>query len=94
MSFADGGLKAIYDVVLSHLVSRAAENAMYVPSANSLSRPQAAPTCLIDPDGAVVCRAPRNKEVLTAGALTSGSADFRTDRPDHAFVTLGVSSAV
>ncbi|MBN2625877.1 MAG: hypothetical protein JXA95_04355 [Spirochaetales bacterium] len=48
----------------SHLVSRAAENAMYVLSANSASLHQLAPTCLIDPDGSILEEAPLDREVL------------------------------
>ena len=77
VSFADGGApKAKYDVVLSHLVSRAAENAMYVLSANSVSRPQSAPTCLVDPDGKVVCRAPRREEALITGVVAFDLPSF------------------
>lgn len=85
VSFADGGApEAKYGVVHAHLVSRAAENAMYVLSANSVSRPQAAPTCLVDPDGVVVCRAPRDKEALVTGVVTLGPPTFgRMGRISH-----------
>lgn len=85
VSFADVGAdKAKYDVVLAHLVSRAAENVMYVLSANSVSRSQGAPTCLVDPDGRLVCRAPRNKEALITSTIAVGPPNFgRTGRIRH-----------
>ena len=77
VSFADGGpIRAKYDVMLAHLVSRAAENVMYVLSANSVSLPQVAPTCLVDPDGRLVCRAPPNEEALVTGTITVGPPSF------------------
>jgi len=67
---------AKYDVIRAHLVTRAAENGMYILSANSTSRSQTAPTCLIDPDGRVVCSAPRDQEALVSGVVTIGPPPF------------------
>lgn len=69
VSFADTGReeqKGRFNTIQSHLVSRAAENVMYVLSANSISQKQMAPTCLIDPDGNVTAAAPRDEEYLLA----------------------------
>ena len=71
----------------SHLVSRAAENVMYVLSANSTSQHQLAPTCLIDPDGNVVAAAPLNKEYLLAAEIEIGEPNFgRQGRLEYAKV--------
>ncbi len=69
VSFADTGKEeqpARINTIQSHLVSRAAENVMYVLSANSTSQRQWAPTCLVDPDGEVRAAAPLNEEYLLA----------------------------
>jgi len=69
VSFADVDKKeqkGRFNIIQSHLVSRAAENAMYVMSANSISQQQGAPTCVIDPDGKVIDSAPLNQEYLLA----------------------------
>jgi predicted amidohydrolase len=77
VSFADvGPHKDKYDVVLAHLVSRAAENAMYVLSANSVSGPQVAPTCLVDPDGRLLARAPRTGEALITKTISIDPPNF------------------
>lgn len=69
------GLRICYEI-RSHLITRAAENAVYVLTANSTSRPQQAPTCLVDPDGEVVCSSPRNREALITGAVAIREAPF------------------
>lgn len=71
VAFAMGGPPAWkLNVARSHLISRAAENGMYVLSANSISTSQTAPTCLIDPDGRVLACAPRNREALITGVVS------------------------
>lgn len=87
VSFADvsredqpGRLNAIQ----SHLVSRAAENVMYVASANSISQRQLAPTCVIDPDGIVIAAAPLNEEYLLTTVIEIGEPGFgRRGRLDY-----------
>lgn len=72
VSFADIGepeQKSKIDIIRSHLVSRAVENVMYVLSANSTSRQQLAPTCLMDPDGNVIAAAPVNEEFLLTAEI-------------------------
>jgi omega-amidase len=70
VSFSMGGPPASkFPVARAHLISRAAENSMYVLSANSTSRAQTAPTCLIDPDGRILASAPRNRETLITGIV-------------------------
>ncbi|MBB6480448.1 carbon-nitrogen hydrolase family protein [Spirochaeta isovalerica] len=79
VSFTDIGPKEQknkIDVIQSHLVSRAAENVMYLLSANSISQHQLAPTCLINPDGYVIERAPLNKESLIVREIDFMSPDF------------------
>ena len=77
VAFADGAnAKLKMNVLRSHLVSRAAENAMYVLSANSISRPQAAPSCFIDPDGRVLDAAPPDREALIVGDIAIEEPDF------------------
>ena len=77
VSFADGGSsKTKYGVIQSHIVTRATENAMYVLTANSTSSAQVAPTCLVDPDGGIVCSAPRDKEALITGVVEVGQPPF------------------
>lgn len=80
-----------HEVMRAHLISRAAENAMYVLAANSASGPQLSPTCLIDPDGRQVCSAPKNKEALIVGEVEVGPPPFgRQGRIQHSsrLVTL------
>ena len=70
--FADIGReeqKARRNTIQSHLVSRAAENVMYLMSANSVSQQQWAPTCVIDPDGNVVGLAPSDEEYLLTAEI-------------------------
>lgn len=73
-----------YELIKSHLITRAVENAMYVLSVNSISAYQTAPTCLIDPDGAVLEIAPPEEEyLLTFGYERSGSNFGRDGRILH-----------
>jgi omega-amidase len=85
VSSADvGPSETKYDVLRAHLVTRAAENAMYVLSANTISGPQLSPTCLLDPDGMEVCSAPKNKEALIAGEIVVSPPSFgRRGRIQH-----------
>lgn len=72
VSFADVGeyeQRGKINIIQSHLVSRATENVMYVLSANSTSKQQLAPTCLIDPDGDVLGIAPLNEEYLLTAEI-------------------------
>ncbi len=56
-------------VARAHLVSRAAENGLWLLTANSLSRAQNAPTCLVDPDGTVLEELPDGREGLLVGTV-------------------------
>lgn len=60
-----------YDIIQSSLVSRAAENVMYVAAANSISNHQTAPTCIINPDGRVLAIAPKTDECLVSAEIES-----------------------
>lgn len=64
------------DVYRSHLVSRASENAMWVLSANSASRAQLAPSCLIDPDGNVKVECRSDEEDVCIGVASIGEPGF------------------
>lgn len=57
----DGGR---YEIIRSHMITRAVENAFYLMSANSISKVQTAPTCLVTPDGDVAEVAPPASEHL------------------------------
>ena len=79
ISFTDVGKpeqKGKLNVIQSHLVSRAAENIMYVLSANSISQYQLAPTCLINPNGLILEVAPLNKESLITREIEILPHDF------------------
>ena len=64
------------ETIQAHLISRATENAMFVLSANSVSQNQLAPTCLIDPDGNVLSKAPSNQEYLLAAEIEINKPGF------------------
>ncbi len=53
-----------YDLIQSHLRTRAVENIVPVISVNSAGVYQTAPTAVIDPDGTVVSELPRHTEQL------------------------------
>jgi len=75
---------ARYELIKSHLITRAVENAMYVLSVNSISGYQTAPTCLINPDGEVLEIAPPQEEyLLTFEYERSGSNFGRDGRIQH-----------
>ncbi|MHC4885091.1 MAG: carbon-nitrogen hydrolase family protein [Planctomycetota bacterium] len=57
----------------AHLMSRAAENGIWILAANNLNGVQNAPTCLIDPDGNVVAEASTNREALIVGRVRRGA---------------------
>jgi len=80
-----------YEIIKSHLVTRAVENAMYVMSVNSSTKHQTAPTCLIDPDGNTLAVAPRDGEYLLTFELTDlGSSFGRDGRIKHSKELAGV----
>lgn len=53
-----------YNIIKSHLITRAVENVMTVVSVNSISDFQTAPTAVININGTTVIEAPKNKEYL------------------------------
>ena len=53
-----------YDLIKSHLKTRAIENVIPVLSVNSAAKNQTAPTAAIDQNGAVVSELPRHEEAL------------------------------
>jgi len=73
-----------YEIIKSHLVTRAVENAMWVIFVNSISKHQTAPTCLIDPDGNVLEVAPKDREYLLKFNLVNPESNFgREGRIKH-----------
>ena len=79
ISFTDIGKpeqKKKIDIIQSHLVSRATENVMYLLSANSTSQYQLAPTCLINPDGYILEKAPINEESLIFQEIEINEPNF------------------
>lgn len=82
---------ARYELIKSHLMTRAVENAMYILSVNSISGYQTAPTCLIDPDGEVVEIAPPEEEYLLTFDYEKLSSNFGRDgRIQHSKELLGI----
>ena len=78
--------------------TRAAENGMFVVSANDARAPQMMVSAICDPDGRDLARAPENEEAMLFAKLDRSSvkADFlearRTDlwnRPEHRDLLLG-----
>ena len=63
-------------VAEAHLVSRAVENCFHVVAANSCSRPQGAPTCVVDASGAVLDRAAWDVEGLAVATVSKVVPDF------------------
>lgn len=53
-----------FNAAKAHLVSRAAENGIYILAANNLNGVQNCPTCIIDPDGNILAEADPCKEML------------------------------
>jgi hypothetical protein len=49
---------------------------MYVMSANSISQPQMAPTCIIDLDGNVIAAAPLNEEYFLSAEIEIAKPGF------------------
>ena len=80
-----------YEVIRSHLITRAVENAMFCLSANSLSNLQTAPTCVINPDGIVLRSAPRNEECLLTVEVEQDDANMgRAGRIKHSRELVGI----
>ncbi len=65
-----------YEIIKSHLITRAVENVMYVMSANSISNHQLAPTCLINPDGIILQSAPKDEEYLMTFFIEEDEPNF------------------
>ena len=53
-----------YDLIKSHILTRAVENAFTVLTTNSISFFQTAPTCVVSPDGDILLEAKQNEEEL------------------------------
>lgn len=72
-----------YELIKSHLRTRAVENAMYLISVNSIWGYQTAPTCLIDPDGNILESAPLNEEYLLTFKYDNLESNFGRDGRIH-----------
>lgn len=94
VSFCDVGDEkqaAKYEIIKAHLITRAVENAMYVMSVNSISNHQLAPTCLINPDGKILCAALKDEEYLMTYVIKKGQSNFGRDgRIKHSQELLGI----
>ncbi len=62
-------------VARAHLVSRAAENGLWILAVNNVNGPQNAPTCLVDPAGRIAAEAPSDREALLVGDVTISKPD-------------------
>lgn len=83
-----------YEMIKSHLITRAVENAMYIISVNSISKDQLAPTCLINPDGTILQSAPKDEEYLLSFVLKKGPSNFGRDgRIKHSKELLKIASS-
>jgi omega-amidase len=67
-----------YELIKSHLATRAVENVMTVVSVNSCAQYQTAPTAVFDINGVVVQEAPRNQEYLLFYDYCSPEIGFST----------------
>lgn len=53
-----------YNLIMSHIVTRAVENCFPILTANSITNFQTAPSCVVDSDGSIVSELRKNKEDL------------------------------
>ena len=65
-----------YNIIKSHLITRAVENVMTIISVNSISKYQTAPTAVIDLNGHIINEAPRNQEYLIIYDYNPPEIDF------------------
>ncbi len=65
-----------YNIIKSHLITRAVENVMTVITVNSISKYQVAPTAVFDLNGYIVCEAPKNQEYLLVYDYNTPTIDF------------------
>lgn len=65
-----------YEMIKSHIRTRAVENVTYTFSVNAIHPYQTAPTLLYDKSGRLICEAERNKENLLVYELSKQNLDF------------------
>ena len=65
-----------YDMIKSHIQTRAVENVTYTLTVNTIHPYQTAPTLLYDRSGRLLCEAERNAEKLMVFALEKAELDF------------------
>lgn len=65
-----------YNIIKSHLITRAVENVIPIISVNSISKYQTAPTAVFDVNGHIVSEAPRNQEELLIYDYTTPTIGF------------------
>lgn len=68
--------RARRDMIRSHLVTRAVENAFTVVSANGLAEFQTAPSCILSPDGILLAEAPAAREHLLVHDFQRDEGNF------------------
>lgn len=56
-------------IARAHLMSRAAENGLWILAANNCRGVQNCPTCLVDPTGEIIAEADTRKETLLTGTV-------------------------
>ncbi len=66
-------------VARAHIMSRAAENGIWLVAANSISRVQNAPTCIVNPDGRILVEAPSDREALISRTALVGESNALRD---------------
>lgn len=79
VSFCDVSKKASserYNIIKSHLVTRAVENVMTIISVNSISDYQTAPTAVFNENGMILDEAPLNQEYLLVYDYEVPKIDF------------------
>ena len=83
-----------YNIIKSHLVTRAVENVMTVVSVNSISKYQTAPTAVIDINGHIHVEAPRNQEHLIVYDYNPSTMDFgQKGRIHYSNQLLGINES-
>lgn len=79
VSFSDTSIvddEVRYNIIKSHLLTRAVENVMTVVSVNSISNFQTAPTAVFDHNGIVIKESNKNKEELLVYEFVKPSISF------------------
>ncbi len=65
-----------YDIIKSHIITRAVENVCFTMTANTTGNFQTAPTCIVDKSGHIIKTAERNSECLITYNIDDTGCDF------------------